>query len=79
MPLWKHMYMTEKGEGNLSEALNFFLVPGCIALQLDSRWHGAIVHFFADTNPLFALIPKPTNQPLHNSYVIIVYRVIRDY
>ena len=40
--------------------------------------HGATVHFFADGTPLFALIPEPTNQPLHNSYVIIVYGIIRD-
>ena len=30
------------------------------------------MHFFADENPLFALTPEPTNQPLRNSYVIIV-------
>ena len=34
--------------------------------------HGATVHFFANANPLFALILEPTNQPLHNNYVIIV-------
>ena len=39
--------------------------------------HGATVHFFADANPLFALIPESTNQPLRNSYITIVYGVIR--
>ena len=39
-------------------------------------YHGATVHLFADANPLFALIPKPKNQPLHNNYAIIVYRII---
>ena len=37
--------------------------------------HGATVHFFADANPLFALIPEPTNRPLHNHYSIRSYMV----
>ena len=37
--------------------------------------HGATVHFFADANPLFALIPEPTNRPLHNYYSIRSYMV----
>ena len=37
--------------------------------------NGATVHFFADANPIFALIPKPTNQLLRNNY--IVYGVVR--
>ena len=39
-------------------------------------YHRATVHFFANANPLFALTPESTNQPLHNSYVIIVYGII---
>ena len=39
--------------------------------------HGTTVHFFVDENPLFALILEPTNQPLHNNYVIIVYGIVR--
>ena len=31
------------------------------ASSFDPLQHGATVHFFADANPLFALIPKPTN------------------
>ena len=38
--------------------------------------NGATVHFFANANPLFALIPEPTNLPLRNNYVIIVYGII---
>ena len=37
--------------------------------------HGATVHFFADANPLFALIPEPTKRPLHNHYSIRSYMV----
>ena len=42
-----------------------------------SRSHRATVHIFASANLLFALTPEPTNQPLHNNYVIIVYKVTR--
>ena len=34
---------------------------------------GPTVHFFADDNPLFALISEPTNQPLHNDHSIWNY------
>ena len=39
--------------------------------------HGTTVHLFTDANPLFALLPEPTNQPLRNSYVVIVNGIIR--
>ena len=38
--------------------------------------HGATqCTFFADANPLFALIPEPINQPLQNNYIIRNYTV----
>ena len=45
----------------------------CFFPEKGNVMHGNTVHFFADANPLFALTPAPTNQPLRNDYVIIVY------
>ena len=39
---------------------------------------GPLCTFFADANPLFALIPEQTSQSLRNSYVIIVYGTISN-
>ena len=44
--------------------------------MLPFKYEATVHFFFAKTNPLFALIPEPTNQPLHNNDVIIAYRTI---
>ena len=44
--------------------------------MLPFKHEATVRFFFANTTPLFALIPEPTNQPLHNNDVIIAYRTI---